>query len=1606
MGRKKAAASSSAAARGFAGAEFGEQGGGGFGGGGFGNAAVQLASTSSDVSPTLATALKQLSKKDGTTKLKALADVERALGADDGKAQAVAALPLFSYAYCKLATDHAWRVRQTAHKVMGLFGSLAKKELAPHLKTVVGEWWCGQFDSRADVSRAASAAFGLTFAPKRQLEVLKHCRNSLMEALQAKLRTTVQSLVAPSRVTVEEAQFIYENVLFSALLGLRVLLERLGEAGEAAQLEEQLGSLADGAFFKLAANASPVVRSAFYALVPCLCEHARPLAEASLPKLAPAVLGALSEQTANNYAALWAAVLQLLRAFPGAWEHAALRKSVLPKMWSCLRAGSYGAGGTTYPSLLPWLAALPEPVHEPRGVFMAAMFESLWAGLGAAQLGEAQGQLVSSWMDCARWALAHGGEVVAADDPLLETCLLQPLRMAMRGERLAGGDAEREELLLQQIGAELQHLDGTKLAGALEVAWGALGGGVQESIPLLATDESGEAAQCVGRFCQLLAGYLRGERGVCPPVVETVARAVLDQSACPAAESLLVVEQLCGAAGFRSLKASPADDFSRWLGQIVESPETGEAALRDLTRLLLVHLRELEPADVARQWDAYVRVVSPSRSLLQQLLTEVGAEFEAPISAALVELFVECRPKAVEDAETSKLVAACLCRNFGGAPFVDAQSVQEAMSWVSDAFGKCGFEVRGSRLRRICAVAEACLQCASLDAGCALQQTRLLLQLFKLQPGAACVSQENSAEVVAPPPGVVEFCEAQWGATKQRLITAVSLGAFDAHASELCQSVVLYLDRSALTGENFARSIALAEDVLSMARLSDDRISDDAAAKVVQQLVPLDTLVRLRAARWAGSFAKEDSAKACWLLYFGMVVLQRAGIGCWFSSPQAQPLLAADRFLLELMLCGTSSLESDVTTDIKETGKPESEHHGGSMPAFPSAALDDIRAFCAEELQPHWRQQRSTLGCAAWLERALHLATGTSSRYADLFPVLLPASVSLSNVQDLQDLQGAAFDPAVARILAAADPDEALVAGQLVATCYHTVAAGNSFVLRHATSQLREPEGSLPPVDCARLLLIGECAAAADAADESAPEGSLLSAYYELVTKYLAQPAADGKWDLVLRRAMTCLLSVVISHVSVSRGVSDDSVQWWAMVSKHLSTTTRSASSVSPRLHCLSVRCAAAALARLGAVAKAGAMSAAELEDVEDTLMAPVYDQLVLTDARWSRDAWGALASAVGGWSGAHRSVMLKMADDLPVLLHSHIPAVQRAVYTLLARLSSHATSEWAPEEAPDDHQCVEVALKVERPSLFPDSLWDIAEGPVPKPGSPKVRGFLSVWSVILGSLSTSPKELRPRIVAYLLEANSLSVLLKCVQVLLPLRKGSAASPAKAGATAGMLPQLAIFEAEGSDLTQCLVAVYCSVLRQLPALARAWFSGLPRGVYAEIERYTSACISPTLVAGEMSSLSRAAKSMDGLSVRVSTVARQVTAGYNCDDVTLEVVITLAESHPLRTCSIGSNGVHGMGETKWRRVIMQITTLLSNRDGTVLDGVLLWKENLDKQFAGIEPCPICYSIIHMVTHTAPRLHCSTCRNGFHNECLYKWFQTSHNSTCPMCKQPWV
>lgn len=194
----------------------------------------------------------------------------------------------------------------------------------------------------------------------------------------------------------------------------------------------------------------------------------------------------------------------------------------------------------------------------------------------------------------------------------------------------------------------------------------------------------------------------------------------------------------------------------------------------------------------------------------------------------------------------------------------------------------------------------------------------------------------------------------------------------------------------------------------------------------------------------------------------------------------------------------------------------------------------------------------------------------------------------------------------------------------------------------------------------------------------------------------------------------------------------------------------------------------------------------------------------------------------------------------------------------------------------------------------------------------------------------------------------------------------------------------------------------------LPTLFKTWWKDTcPRSSQMNVNQYVQDHIAPDILKMELSRISKAITStgLSGMTVNGSCVSREVTAMYEKDECQLSVTIRIPPLFPLRNVEVDCQKTLGVPEKRWKHWQLQIMLMLNNQDGSILDALHLWKENVDKEFEGVEPCPVCYSVICVKTHAMPNLQCKTCSNRFHTTCLYKWFQSSGKNQCVLCQQPW-
>ncbi|KAK5781945.1 hypothetical protein RI543_000598 [Arxiozyma heterogenica] len=191
------------------------------------------------------------------------------------------------------------------------------------------------------------------------------------------------------------------------------------------------------------------------------------------------------------------------------------------------------------------------------------------------------------------------------------------------------------------------------------------------------------------------------------------------------------------------------------------------------------------------------------------------------------------------------------------------------------------------------------------------------------------------------------------------------------------------------------------------------------------------------------------------------------------------------------------------------------------------------------------------------------------------------------------------------------------------------------------------------------------------------------------------------------------------------------------------------------------------------------------------------------------------------------------------------------------------------------------------------------------------------------------------------------------------------------------------------------------------SLTSNWFLNIrSRSEQQAIEKFVSTKISPILIKDELDKVEKKLDYLtskdDDLTIKINRITNETKASYLIDEQKLELAFKLPSNYPLSNIQVIGVSRVGISEQKWKQWIMSTQHVITGMNGSVLDSLELFTKNVHLQFSGFEECAICYSILHAVDRKLPNKTCPTCKNRFHGACLYKWFRSSGNNTCPLCR----
>ncbi|CDO70174.1 hypothetical protein BN946_scf184774.g2 [Trametes cinnabarina] len=381
------------------------------------------------------------------------------------------------------------------------------------------------------------------------------------------------------------------------------------------------------------------------------------------------------------------------------------------------------------------------------------------------------------------------------------------------------------------------------------------------------------------------------------------------------------------------------------------------------------------------------------------------------------------------------------------------------------------------------------------------------------------------------------------------------------------------------------------------------------------------------------------------------------------------------------------------------------------------------------------------------------------------------------------------------------------------------------------------------------------------------------------------------------------------------------------------------------------------------------------------------------------------------------RELALQIVQDLPSslitrdtlskmchLLTDGSINVQRMAYQLLQEAAKKYTEDLVIEAAVD----VEGVMKVELPVELLDMLQRNLSQEDTDEHSEEWLGYLLTWMVTLDLFTNASLKVKSGYVDQLRDLALVGERLLPTTFTLLNLYGGMAKAFKLEIWDVDEFFLDYYSADSPISLRLLTAhVYYRALLLLPSLIRSWLADCrDRQLYTAVASYTSKHFSPALIRTELARVRdpdvTAELSGENISIKVASAVNEVTASFTVDEQQLELTVKLPADWPLHTIEVKESKHVGVAEDRWRAWELGVQQILTFRSGSIVDGLSFFLKNVTSHFEGIAECAICYSVVNATDGSLPRKPCKTCKNRFHAACLYKWFNTSHSSSCPLCR----
>uniref|UniRef100_A0A4W3IPY0 E3 ubiquitin-protein ligase listerin n=1 Tax=Callorhinchus milii TaxID=7868 RepID=A0A4W3IPY0_CALMI len=1562
------------------------------------------------VDPDFRMVLRKMSKRDATTKLKAVQEFG-AMCKERDPETIKAVLPYWSRIYCKISLDHDRRIREAAQQAFELLVFQVKRNLAPYLKNIMGYWLISQCDTYTPAASAAKQAFQAAFPPPKQPEAMAFCKEEITNILYDNImKETPDTLSDPQSVPEEEREGKYQRVVTSSLLALKKLLDLLPE-NECMILKDRLMELlSQPKFWKYSKHKTPqVIRSAFFELIVAFCQHLPELMKAEAAKVCSAVLLNIDDSDPVVCPSIWEAILYVLTCIEDCWSHVNAKKGVLPKLWTLLKEGGRGLATVVYPSLLPFISKLPEEVIGSKMDFFTIFFSTFNKGLvsdRAAVSCSESSAIVTAFMECLRFTLhqnlGEDEDQHKLQQMLINDQLLPLLQFTLKTPKLQNGTFCHLVDILTSWEKRVDNPEIEECAGAyrklLSIFWDGLSQLCLSQVARMDTDKN--LLDGVSSLLQFLENPVRSRK---QSVKKKRSIRFLDEAETKDGENNIANRIAKNVHGCEQLSVT-----SRLVQQNSPSrTEPLESLVHELAKLAMTFIKE-QNSEKHLEFLIGLTSLFPSRKLFIVLLENVD-----PVSPGL---FLETNDE------------------------VKAMANNPAVQFL---YQKLIFWFKESRADLNCLVdmLYSVLHCCNNN-----QERKAYLLFLQMECGWLILLQIIQKACADP---------AKYAAVSDWLKGEILGEKLVVLTEELC---TMGITHSTQPNDGGAHSWILLSLALSKRINNEFLIAEVYIERIIERLhnalSKANDLSKTGTQEPSISFVC-DLASNFFCSIKGCLQMSSAGdllltIFQLCAQSQEKTLLSDVELhkLQQTWLLGLTSLISQQGGCFRRDGF----FHNSALwvkKQVQTSELDIKSLQCMLGLQ--WLNKVLLKGQISLNRDAL--CTRIDSHSSEKIPNHLCAAALLTQVA-LRIQENNVFEEKYLPLMMYS----LQWCEEMKDFCPVSEYCGLLLQLNITHDRLRKfycflssdhlSAAKLSTRGFGCLAVLNSCLQKGANMDEQLfvdvlstmmnwrnneeeifffdgtlenPKPNLLGINVEilrflrLLIKYLPSSVTAEQWDFVMCSMLTWLQTVC---ETVTLESSPLMLLFACQSCGMLSDLSNMFQTLTPEIS-----------------KNVPSFLPSEWSDFfcKGTLLFPTSTYLLT--------AFGEAAAVTPLKQLINHSLPAKLIagqstnlpDKLQTLLNTFAPLllflarpVQITVYHLLHKLmpelpvfdneqlkscEDNGNDEEHALSPPAALMTVIGAQEEDLENIF--SNVPVGEYTVIEPLSEAyycVLGYLLAWKLILVFFKASQSELRVQYATYLRKSKSLHKLLQHLFRLMPENPtipGQVSDSSSKGTKTLFTEHHTILlqETENlhTELPQLACSVYYSVLEDLPATVRLWWNSQDKRISSTVDRYTSRYVSHVLSSQEIAAVQTSTQTFTSMMVKARPAAREVLATYSVDDIFIELVIQLPTNYPLGSITVESGKRVGVAVQQWRNWMLQLNTFLNLQNGSIMEGLTLWKSNVDKRFEGIEECMICFSVIHGSNCSLPKKACRTCKKKFHSACLYRWFTSSNKSTCPLCRE---